>query len=292
MYVEPRSEIESYLLSSADAILDIVREGSVATAAMAAFLGSGVDALKAMEFLIKWPNPTSNQSTYRKQLHFRLGRLDDDAEEADHLLQIKSKGETYPRTEHWVAIVLPKKKDLIRMWVYHTFQRPHFNAEQLDWVVKMDGMESIMEFVVPVAAKNRLKPTNWQWGSANDYSSDPFVGAGEIEMTYDGLLTSMIGEIERMEDTMEVSRLPVIIDCDELRYYKKITGQSSDNAPQMGAKLTNFIFTEVHNIFKWRNLDGTTESAMEVGLRTRCSQVPSHNLLRPLIWLCIKGSGG
>jgi hypothetical protein len=190
MYVEPRSEIESYLLSSADAILDIVREGSVATAAMAAFLGSGVDALKAMEFLIKWPNPTSNQSTYRKQLHFRVGRLDDDAEEADHLLQIKSKGETYPRTEHWVAIVLPKKKDLIRMWVYHTFQRPHFNAEQLDWVVKMDGMESIMEFVVPVAAKNRLKPTNWQWGSANDYSSDPFVGAGEIEMTYDGLLTS------------------------------------------------------------------------------------------------------
>ena len=35
-----------------------------------------------------------------------------------------------------------------------------------------------MEFVVPVAAKNRLKPNNWQWGSANDYSSDPFVGAG------------------------------------------------------------------------------------------------------------------
>ena len=178
MYVEPRSDVETYLLSSADTILDAIRESPTATAAIAAFLGSGVDALKAMEFSIKWPNPTSNQSTYRKQLHFRVGLLDDEGEEADHLLHIKSKDETYPRTEHWVAILLPKKKDLVRIFVYHTFQRPNFNAEQLDWVVKSDGMEAIMEFVVPVAAKNRLKPNNWQWGSANDYSSDPFVGAG------------------------------------------------------------------------------------------------------------------
>ena len=259
MFVEPRSELETYLLQSCDVVLGHIRASPTATRAMADFLGSGVDALTAMEFALKWPSPASNQSQYRKEMHFRLGLMDTDLEEEkEHLLQICSKGEVYPRTEHWIAILLPKKKDIIRVWVYHTIQRPNFNAEQLDWVVKGDHMTTIMEIMLPVPSKNLLKIANWQWGSTRN-SAEPSLSAP--------------GEMEHMEDTMEVSRLPVIIDCDSLRYYKKITANGSDNVPQMGAKLTNFIFTEVHNIFKWRNLDGTTESAMELGLKTRCSQV-------------------